>query len=242
MFAADGLSVEFGAVKALQEVTMQCSTGVVGIAGANGAGKSTVLNVFCGYISPTSGRISLRGKDCTGVAPLGMYRLKVGRVAQHPELSGALTPWENVSMGLPRPRAAKRLRGLIDDLGLAAWMKRDVTELPYSAQKLLDLVRAMAADPDVLLCDEPFSGLDVQERDRTQEVLSSVARSGKMLLIVEHDVIRLASMVDQLVILENGRKLADGVPKEVLERKEVIASFIGESSASTGSLSGMASW
>jgi branched-chain amino acid transport system ATP-binding protein len=97
--------------------------------------------------------------------------------------------------------------------------------------KLLDLARAMATEPDVLLCDEPFSGLDQAERDRTQEVLSSVAAGGTTLIIVEHDVARLASMVDQLIVLENGRKLGDGPPGDVLGREDIVASFIGGSLA-----------
>jgi branched-chain amino acid transport system ATP-binding protein len=231
MFATDELTVQYGAVKALDAVTVDCAARVVGFAGANGAGKSTVLNVFCGYVRPTSGRVYFRGTECTGSGPATMARLRVGRVAQHPELSPALTVWENASIGLRDRRAAARLTALMDELEMSAWRDRDVNELPYSVQKLLDLARAMATEPDVLLCDEPFSGLDASERDRAQEVLTSVARGGTVLVIVEHDVARLASMVGQLVVLESGRKLGDGPPDDVLAREEVVASFIGGSLA-----------
>jgi ABC-type branched-subunit amino acid transport system ATPase component len=242
LFATDNLSVQFGATKALQDVTMTCATNVVGIAGANGAGKSTLLNVFCGYLKPTRGRVRLRGADCTGRGPGDMARLKVGRVAQHPELSRALTVWENASMGARGRASSRRVTELFDSLQLTAWARRDVSELPYSVQKLLDLVRAMAPEPDVLLCDEPFSGLDSAERDRAQAVLSSVAKSGTMLVVVEHDVVRLASMVDQLLVLENGRVLADGPPDAVLERGDVVSSFIGGSLATAGSAAEVAGW
>jgi ABC-type branched-subunit amino acid transport system ATPase component len=231
MFTTDGVTVQFGAVRALDTVTVDCSEQVVGIVGANGAGKSTLLNVFSGYIRPTSGRVQFRGRDCTGCGPSVMWGLRVGRVAQHPQLSPALTVWENASIGARDRRARSRLSVLLDELEMTAWRGRDVNELPYSALKLLDLARAMATAPDVLLCDEPFSGLDQAERDRTQEVLSSVAGKGTMLIIVEHDVTRLASMVAQLIVLENGRKLGDGPPDEVLARDDVVASFIGGSRA-----------
>jgi branched-chain amino acid transport system ATP-binding protein len=129
---------------------------------------------------------------------------------------------------------AAALIALMDELEMSRWRDRDVSELPYSAQKLLDLIRAMAPEPDILLCDEPFSGLDAAERDRAQQVLTSVAESGTTLVIVEHDVPRLASMVDQLIVLENGRKLGDGVPDDVLARDVVAASFIGVSLAPKG--------
>lgn len=232
MFATDELTVQYGAVRALDTVTVKCSAQVVGIAGANGAGKSTVLNVFSGYIRPTSGRVYFRGRECTGSGPGVMGRLRVGRVAQHPELSPALTVWENASIGARSQRARSQLSTLLEDLQMSTWRGRDVNELPYSALKLLDLARAMATEPDVLLCDEPFSGLDQAERDRTQEVLSSVAAGGTTLIIVEHDVARLASMVDQLIVLENGRKLGDGPPGDLLAREDIVASFIGGSLAS----------
>jgi branched-chain amino acid transport system ATP-binding protein len=92
----------------------------------------------------------------------------------------------------------------------------------------------MAPEPDILLCDEPFSGLDAAERDRAQKVLMSVAGRGTTLVIVEHDVARLASMADQLIVLENGRKLGDGAPDDVLARNEVAASFIGGSLTAKG--------
>ena len=234
MFATEALSVEFGAVRALQAVTIDCHAQVVGIAGANGAGKSTVLNVFCGYVKPTGGRIYFRGGECTGRGPADMARLRVGRVAQHPSFSSALTVWENASIGLRNRRGAGRLVTLMDDLEMSSWRDREVNELPYSIQKLLDLVRALAAEPDVLLCDEPFSGLDSAERDKAQNVLASVADRGTALVIVEHDVARLASMVDQLIVLENGRKLCDGTPGDVLSREDVVASFIGGSLTAGG--------
>jgi len=234
MFRTDELTVEFGAVAALRAVTVDCAAHVVGIAGANGAGKSTLLNVFCGYVRPSSGRVYFRGKDCTGSGPADMARLRVGRVAQHPELSPALTVWENASIGLRNRRTTARLTALMDELEMSRWRDREVGELPYSIQKLLDLVRATATGPDMLLCDEPFSGLDAAERDKAQEVLTSVAGKGTALVIVEHDVTRLASMVDQLIVLENGRKLGDGAPGDVLARDEVAASFIGGSLAAKG--------
>lgn len=233
MFATESLTVQYGAVRAVDEVTLDCSAQVVGIAGANGAGKSTVLNVFCGYIRPTSGRVSFRGRDCTGHGPGSMGRLRVARVAQHPEFSPALTVWENASMGVRGQQARARLSSLFDDLGMSQWSGRDVNELPYSALKLLDLTRAMATEPEVLLCDEPFSGLDQAERDRTQEVLTSLAARGTILIIVEHDVARLAAMAEQLIVLENGRKLGDGPPADVLGREDIVASFIGGSLART---------
>jgi ABC-type branched-subunit amino acid transport system ATPase component len=234
MFRTDELSVQFGAIAALREVTVDCAAHVVGIAGANGAGKSTLLNVFCGYVRPSGGHVHFRGKDCTGSGPADMARLRVGRVAQHPKLSPALTVWENASIGLRNRQAAAGLTALMDELEMSHWRDRDVSELPYSIQKLLDLVRAMAPEPDILLCDEPFSGLDAAERDRAQKVLTSVAGRGTTLVIVEHDVPRLASMVDQLIVLENGRTLGDGAPDDVLARDEVAASFIGGSVATKG--------
>lgn len=233
MFATESLTVQYGAVRAVDDVTLDCSAQVVGIAGANGAGKSTVLNVFCGYVRPTSGRVTFRGQDCTGHRPGSMERLRVARVAQHPEFSPALTVWENASMGVRGQQARTRLSTLLDDLGMSPWSRRDVNELPYSALKLLDLTRAMATEPEVLLCDEPFSGLDQAERDRTQEVLNSLAARGTILIIVEHDVARLAAMAEQLIVLENGRKLGDGSPADVLGREDIVASFIGGSLART---------
>src|SRR3981081_189934 len=125
MFATDELTVQYGAVKALDAVTVDCATRVVGIAGANGAGKSTVLNVFCGYVRPTSGRVYFRGTECTGSGPATMARLRGDR-----------------RTSLRSRRAAARRAALLDELEMSAWRNRDVNELPYSVQKLLDLARA----------------------------------------------------------------------------------------------------
>jgi branched-chain amino acid transport system ATP-binding protein len=221
----------------------------LGIIGPNGSGKTTSFNALTGEQRLDSGRVTLAGRDVTGLAPHRIARLGLVRTFQNLRLFANMTLLENVLVGghLRQPRALwrqllrppgiarheaaerDRAAALIEEVGLADRIGAYASDLSYGQTKRLELARALNADPQVLLLDEPTAGMnDRQARDVLALVRSVQERRGLALVVIEHNVPELARFVDRMMALDAGRVIAEGTPEDVVRHPRVLASYLGE--------------
>ena len=239
------VTVAFGGITALQEVSLAVERGeILGVIGPNGAGKTTLFNVICGFVKPQSGTLSWRGRALERHRPDRLAKLGIARTLQGVGLFADLTVLENVMTGAQRFRRA-RLAGAL--LGLADRDERrlreralralrrlgceDVAErlpgtLPYALQKRVALARALAAEPDLLLLDEPAGGLDAEELSDLAALLEGL-RSSLAVMLVDHHMDLVTSVCDRLVVLDFGRVIAAGAPSEVRRDERVLEAYLG---------------
>jgi ABC-type branched-subunit amino acid transport system ATPase component len=227
----EGLAKRFGGLRVLEDVDLTLPPGaVLGVIGPNGAGKTTLINVITGRTPPSAGRILLGGQDVTGWPTHALSRLGVVRSFQQTNTFKSADVRENVARALRFSRGGldgwARLVPLLRDFGLADRLDEQSDKLPYGLQKMLGLVLAYAADPQVLL-DEPAAGLERSERSRVDEFVHHVAARGCSVLIVEHDMDLVRRLCPQILVLDAGTVLARGPVAEVLARPDVIAAYVG---------------
>ncbi|MFL6073760.1 MAG: ABC transporter ATP-binding protein [Mycobacteriales bacterium] len=239
--ALDGLSVRYGGVTALDGLSLRHDAGgVVGLIGPNGAGKTTLLNVLSGVLRPTAGTARLDGADLGRLPAHRICALGVARTFQDLKVFTSLTALENVlvpataraglaAAALGRGETARRAEaaGLLDRVGLAAAAATRAGALPYGSQRRLELARALAARPRLLLLDEPLAGLSGAESADLTALVAAIAASGVTVLLVEHDVASVLAVSDRVVVLDHGGLLADGTPAEVRADPAVRAAYLG---------------
>jgi branched-chain amino acid transport system ATP-binding protein len=235
------VSVHFGGLAALTDVCLEAPNGsITGLIGPNGAGKTTLFNVVMGMQRPTGGSVRLDGRDLRGLSPHRRARLGLGRTFQRLELFGTLTVRENLavaaSMGQrrfsrtttqPPPAIAEEL---LDQLGLRSVAEVRTDALPTGTGRLVELGRAMAVKPKVLLLDEPASGQDAEETARFAAVLRGLADDGLAVLLVEHDMDLVMGVCQQVVVLDYGRVLSAGEPTMVQADPAVQRAYLGSMS------------
>jgi branched-chain amino acid transport system ATP-binding protein len=241
---ATGLSVHFGGLLAVDAVSMTADRGeIVGVIGPNGAGKTTLFNALVGAVR-ASGSVRLDGLDATRWPVHRRARAGLGRTFQRLELFGSMTVVENLRFATEaaafgerpwrllrrdRYQVAERAESVLDLVGLAAHGDQAAADLPPGSARLLELGRALCAQPQLLLLDEPSSGLDVGETAAFGRTLQGiVAESGVGVVLVEHDVSLVLALCARLYVLEFGRCIADGNTKEVAAQPEVRAAYLGD--------------
>lgn len=244
------LTLRFGGIQALTEVSFAMrEREVIALIGPNGAGKTSIFNCICGFYQPQAGTITWQGRSIIGLSPHRIARLGIGRGFQNIELFKTLTCLDNLLLGrhlhvrsnlfsamlsLPgwwRDEVKQRQRAeeLMDLLDLQAYRDMPVALLPYGVQKLIEVARALAAEPKLLLLDEPTAGMTVEEKDEMMfRLLRLREELGLTLLVVEHDLRVVSQLAERIIVLDYGRKIADGTPQAVQKSPEVIKAYLGE--------------
>ena len=218
MLSVEDLSISFGGLDALSGLSLQVTEReIFALIGPNGAGKSTVFNVVTGLYRPSRGRVAFRGDDLLALAPHEIARRGVGRTFQNTEVFRQLTAIDNVLVGRHAHLRAGVVRGA---LGLAS-VRREEAEAR-------ELARALAAEPRLLLLDEPAGGLNPTETQTLMEVICRLRdESGLTLLVVEHDMELVMSISDRVAVLNYGRKIAEGKPREIAADPAVVEAYLG---------------
>ncbi|WTW98634.1 ABC transporter ATP-binding protein [Streptomycetaceae bacterium NBC_01309] len=239
------VTVRFGGHVALDNVSLQAVNGeVTGLIGPNGAGKTTMFNVITGLQNPTRGTVTLDGRDISKLAPYRRARRGMARTFQRLELFGSLTVRENIHVAAAqfrrRHRSAERAGPttdtLIKRLNLGAIAEVRADSLPTGQGRMVELARALACRPRVLLLDEPASGQDESETAEFSRVLRDVASEGVAVLLVEHDMDLVMSVCDNLHVLDFGKKLAQGTCAQIQADPLVRAAYLGEAEESDETL------
>ncbi len=239
----EAVSKSFGGLKVIDDVGFSVVTGSrTALIGPNGAGKTTVFNLISGVYVPDSGRILLGDTDLAGVAASRRIGLGLARSFQNIRLMPHLSAVENVMLGEHHRRsvlsrawgtsATRRARQALQDAGLDTFEGLVVSELPYGIQKRIEVVRALMAEPAVLLLDEPAAGLNGAETDELRRLLEGVSRRGITILVVEHDMPFVHSFCDRVVVLNFGRKIYDGDNEGARQDPAVLEAYLGSAAAS----------
>ena len=236
---AEKISVRFGGVRALNDVSLALEAGkVYGMIGPNGSGKTTLLNVLSGVVKPTEGHIRIAGEVPRAFTPEACFHSGISRTFQLIRLVEQLTVWENVAAGVDHAAGARKelpalVDGAIERLGLRQYAKMKVGLLPYGLRRRVEIARAIARTPHVLLLDEPMAGMNNDERKDVARSVKSVVSKDMAMLVVEHNVPLLVDLCDELIVLNFGEVIARGAPNETAALDVVRTAYLGEGHAST---------
>lgn len=232
--ATDGLVKEYGGRRVVNSVSIELQKGqIVGLLGANGAGKSTTFNMVVGLIRPTAGRILLDGKDITKLPMHRRARLGLGYLAQDMSIFRKLTVAENVmaileTTGLPAKMRRERLDMLLNELGIAHLSKSVAYTLSGGERRRVEIARALVHQPDFLLLDEPFSGVDPKAVEELQDIIYQMQARGLGILITDHNVRETLTVTDRSYIIYEGRVMLSGTADELVNSPEARKYYLGE--------------
>jgi len=249
----ENLTMRFGGVTALEDVSLRIRTGeILGLIGPNGAGKTTCFNVITGVYQPTSGSVVFDGQSLVGLKRHNITKRGVARTFQNIRLFPEMSALENVMVGVdahhkssvvgailrtPRLRAEEhhgreRAMELLEFMGIAAYAEVAAKNLPYGFQRRLEIARALGTEPKLLCLDEPAAGFNPAESAELNEIIFKIRDQGYTILLIEHDMSVVMKVSSHVVVLDFGRKIAEGRPEEVRENPDVIAAYLGVEDAS----------
>jgi branched-chain amino acid transport system ATP-binding protein len=252
LLKVEALSRSFGGLRAVDGVGFEAEEHMItAVIGPNGAGKTTLFNLISGALAPDSGRVAFDSSDITGMKPFRIARRGISRTFQAVRLSRKMTALENVMIGrharsrsgfgsglLAAPWTWREERSIreeamkaIELLGVEDYRDKETGSLPFGIQRSVELARAIASEPKLLLLDEPASGLNVHETRVLAELIDRIRASGITILVVEHDMSLVMDVSDQIVVLNFGKKIAQGKPREIQANREVIDIYLGEEDA-----------
>lgn len=248
MIDVKGLDKEFGGVHAIEGLEFSVEQGqIYSVIGPNGAGKTTLFNLITGFYTPTRGEITLNGESVVGMDPNRLAERGMCRTFQQMQICMNMTALENVMLGrhlkirsnlltsmfrlpslLREERACReRSKELMEFVGCGEYINTEASAMSYGALKRLEIARALAADPKILLLDEPAAGLNGTETAELEELIRKVAEQGVTVMLVEHDMKLVMGISDRLLVINYGRKLAEGTPEEIRNNPDVIAAYLG---------------
>ena len=243
-----GLSRRFGGLQAVDDLSLRCGDAeILGIIGPNGAGKTTAINVISGFIAPTVGRVRFRGQDVTGCEPHMLARLGLVRTFQATTVFAQQTVWENARRGafpasfpgllkgIFAPRSGKTAHAvdtvvdqLLERFGLAVYAGDKAGDLPYGLQKTLGMVIALAAQPRLIMLDEPVAGLNHEEAEQVRTMIKQVNALGIAVVVIDHNMRFMTGLCDRIVVMHHGKEIAHGLPATVLADAAVIDAYLGK--------------
>ncbi len=226
MISVEGLSIHFGGVAALSNLSFEVAQGqITGLIGPNGAGKTTCFNCITGLYRPSAGTVVFKGQNLTRLAPHRIAGRRIARTFQNLELFPSMTALENVMVG-----GAKRARAreLLDYVGQRDNTERTVHGLPFGARKMIEIARALAMDPELLLLDEPASGFGHDAIGQIGDTIERIRSDFKTtILMVEHSMQLVMSVCNRIIVLQSGQKLAEGDPAAIAANPAVIEAYLG---------------
>lgn len=248
LLKVEGLSKHFGGLKAVDGVSFSVYAGQIkALIGPNGAGKTTIFNLLTGIDKPDSGKIYLKEKEVGGLKPYKIAALGVGRTFQKSEIFNEMTVLENIMVGrhiktssnfieslFLLPRALKDEKSVLEEsmeiinfIGLEKKKNELGENLPHGERRLLEIARALAIEPEILLLDEPAAGLNPVETENLGKLIYKIREKGVTIFIVEHDMRLVVEISDEVIVLDYGKKIAEGPPRLIIEDEKVIKAYLG---------------
>lgn len=249
LVSIENITLQFGGLKAVNDVSFTIEEGkIMGLVGPNGAGKTSMFNMITGFYKPSEGSIIFNGKNIVRKKPSKITELGMARTFQNIRLFPSLSVLENVMSGMHsktnqgfigailRTRAQKKEEELIRDIaksalefvGVSGYSDRQAKNLPYGVQRKVEIARALASQPKLLLLDEPAAGLNKGEREDLIKLIHRIHREYNLtIFIIEHDIGLVSKLADRVTVLDYGKKIAEGTPQEVFQNKAVIEAYLG---------------
>lgn len=254
LLEANNVTQRFGGLLAIDDLSIHVNEGeILGLIGPNGAGKTTFFNIVSGYCKPTSGRVIFKGKNITGLKPSQIARQRLVRTFQSAALFQDSTVLDNIMLGdhfLARPSflgavfntrsyrgkeeaSLQRAKEILHFMGLEHLNNELAKNLPYGYLRTLGVAVAWAAQPELLLLDEPTCGMNPEETMAMMNLIRGIRDKGTTIVVVEHNMRTIMGLSDRIIVLNYGEKIAEGLPREIMENKDVIAAYLGEEKYAT---------